>query len=80
MPINSTSIHVEWKSPKPAERNGVIRGYHIHVQEVREEASFHQSISFYLNVLHINRRCRSSDKKFSQRTDPDDFSTRTPRC
>lgn len=36
-PINSTAIHVEWKPPKSKEQNGVIRGYHIHVQEVREE-------------------------------------------
>ncbi|XP_076757587.1 tyrosine-protein phosphatase Lar isoform X4 [Xylocopa sonorina] len=36
-PINSTAIHVEWKPPKTKEQNGVIRGYHIHVQEVREE-------------------------------------------
>ncbi|XP_053987355.1 tyrosine-protein phosphatase Lar isoform X5 [Hylaeus volcanicus] len=36
-PINSTAIHVEWKPPKSQEQNGVIRGYHIHVQEVREE-------------------------------------------
>ncbi|XP_043260658.1 tyrosine-protein phosphatase Lar isoform X5 [Colletes gigas] len=36
-PINSTAIHVEWKPPKPKEQNGVIRGYQIHVQEVREE-------------------------------------------
>ncbi|KZC05677.1 Receptor-type tyrosine-protein phosphatase delta, partial [Dufourea novaeangliae] len=36
-PINSTAVHVEWKPPKSKEQNGVIRGYHIHVQEVREE-------------------------------------------
>ncbi|XP_076229923.1 tyrosine-protein phosphatase Lar isoform X5 [Nomia melanderi] len=36
-PLNSTAIHVEWKPPKSKEQNGVIRGYHIHVQEVREE-------------------------------------------
>ncbi|XP_029170274.1 tyrosine-protein phosphatase Lar isoform X9 [Nylanderia fulva] len=35
--INSTAIHVEWKPPKAKDQNGVIRGYHIHVQEVREE-------------------------------------------
>lgn len=38
-PINSTAIHVEWKPPKAKDQNGVIRGYHIHVQEVREEVS-----------------------------------------
>lgn len=35
--INSTAVHVEWKPPLAKERNGLIRGYHIHVQEVREE-------------------------------------------
>lgn len=37
--INSTSIHVTWKPPQEKEKNGIIRGYHIHVQEVREEVS-----------------------------------------
>ncbi|XP_024872171.1 tyrosine-protein phosphatase Lar isoform X9 [Temnothorax curvispinosus] len=36
-PINSTAIHVKWQPPKAKDQNGVIRGYHIHVQEVREE-------------------------------------------
>lgn len=36
-PINSTSIHVTWKPPQEKEKNGIIRGYHVHVQEVREE-------------------------------------------
>ncbi|XP_017767249.1 PREDICTED: tyrosine-protein phosphatase Lar isoform X4 [Eufriesea mexicana] len=36
-PINSTAIHVEWKPPKLKEQNGVLRGYHIHVQEVGEK-------------------------------------------
>ncbi|XP_014472440.1 PREDICTED: tyrosine-protein phosphatase Lar isoform X5 [Dinoponera quadriceps] len=35
--INSTAIRVKWKPPKAKDQNGVIRGYHIHVQEVREE-------------------------------------------
>lgn len=38
-PINSTSIHVTWKPPLEKDRNGIIRGYHIHVQEVRDEVS-----------------------------------------
>lgn len=38
-PINSTAIHVKWEPPKAKDQNGVIRGYHIHVQEVREEVS-----------------------------------------
>ncbi|XP_043599517.1 tyrosine-protein phosphatase Lar isoform X7 [Bombus pyrosoma] len=36
-PINSTTIHVKWRPPTSKEQNGVIRGYHIHVQEMREE-------------------------------------------
>ncbi|XP_063535444.1 tyrosine-protein phosphatase Lar isoform X2 [Cydia strobilella] len=35
--INSTSLHVTWKPPTEKEKNGIIRGYHVHVQEVREE-------------------------------------------
>ncbi|XP_015116835.1 tyrosine-protein phosphatase Lar isoform X1 [Diachasma alloeum] len=35
--INSTTIRVEWKPPRVKDQNGVIRGYHVHVQEVREE-------------------------------------------
>lgn len=38
--INSTAIRVKWKPPKAKDQNGVIRGYHIHVQEVREEVSW----------------------------------------
>lgn len=36
-PINSTTIKVTWKPPLAKERNGIIRGYHIHVQETKEE-------------------------------------------
>lgn len=37
VPLNSTSIHVAWMPPVEKDRNGIIRGYHIHVQETREE-------------------------------------------
>lgn len=37
MPINSTTIKVNWKPPLAKDRNGIIRGYHIHVQETKEE-------------------------------------------
>lgn len=40
--LNSTAAHVSWKPPLEKDRNGVIRGYHIHVQEVREDVSFPQ--------------------------------------
>ncbi|XP_053675759.1 tyrosine-protein phosphatase Lar [Anopheles nili] len=36
-PVNSTTIFVTWKPPKEKNRNGIIRGYHIHVQEMRDE-------------------------------------------
>jgi len=39
-PLNSTSIHVSWKPPLEKDRNGIIRGYHIHAQELRDEVSF----------------------------------------
>lgn len=37
--INSTAIFVSWKPPAEKNRNGVIRGYHIHVQETKEDVS-----------------------------------------
>lgn len=36
-PINSTTINVRWNPPDDKERNGIIRGYHIHVQEANLE-------------------------------------------
>lgn len=35
--MNSTTIHVAWKPPQEKEKNGIIRGYHVHVQELRDE-------------------------------------------
>lgn len=35
--VNSTTIHVAWKAPLEKDRNGIIMGYHIHVQETKEE-------------------------------------------
>lgn len=35
--VNSTTIHVSWKPPSEKDRNGIIRGYHIHVHEVKDE-------------------------------------------
>lgn len=34
---NSTTIHVAWKPPLDKDKNGIIMGYHIHVQETKEE-------------------------------------------
>lgn len=38
-PINSTTIKVNWKPPQTRDRNGIILGYHVHVQEVKEEVN-----------------------------------------
>lgn len=35
--VNSTTIHVAWKPPLDKDKNGIIMGYHIHVQETKEE-------------------------------------------
>ena len=35
--INSTAIRVQWRPPLEKDRNGIIRGYHVHVQETKEE-------------------------------------------
>lgn len=45
-PINSTTIKVNWKPPLAKDRNGIIRGYHIHVQEIKEEV-----ITLFLKYL-----------------------------
>lgn len=39
-PINSTTIKVNWKPPQIRDRNGIILGYHVHVQETKDEVSF----------------------------------------
>lgn len=56
--INSTAIHVQWKPPVEKERNGIIRGYHIHVQETREEVStlilIFQILKFLYNMSYNN--------------------------
>lgn len=35
--VNSTTIHVQWRPPSEEDRHGIIRGYHIHVQEAKPE-------------------------------------------
>lgn len=45
-PINSTTIKVNWKPPQTRDRNGIILGYHVHVQEVKEEVR-----KLFLNML-----------------------------
>ncbi|XP_045464788.1 tyrosine-protein phosphatase Lar isoform X5 [Harmonia axyridis] len=36
-PINSTTIKVNWSPPLAKDRNGIILGYHVHVQETKDE-------------------------------------------
>lgn len=38
-PLNSTSIYVSWKPPQEKDQHGIIRGYHIHLQELKDEVS-----------------------------------------
>ncbi|XP_076680114.1 tyrosine-protein phosphatase Lar isoform X4 [Andrena cerasifolii] len=69
-PINSTAIHVKWKPPKSKEQNGVIRGYHVHVQEVREEGKdlLNEPIRLEVNengVLEVNITGLQPDTKYS---------------
>lgn len=35
--LNSTAVSVRWKPPANRDRNGLIRGYQIHVQEMNRE-------------------------------------------
>lgn len=48
--INSTSIHVSWKPPAEKDRNGIIRGYHVHIQETKEEVKY--TVEFSVMVVH----------------------------
>lgn len=45
--INSTTLHVIWKPPQEKDRNGIIMGYHIHVQETKEEVCFDEFFFSY---------------------------------
>ncbi|XP_043504848.1 tyrosine-protein phosphatase Lar isoform X14 [Polistes fuscatus] len=69
--INSTAIHVKWDPPKAKDQNGVIRGYHIHVQEVREEGRddvFNEPIRRDVqedNVREINITGLQPDTRYS---------------
>ncbi|XP_044737145.1 tyrosine-protein phosphatase Lar isoform X1 [Chrysoperla carnea] len=49
--LNSTSIRVTWKPPLAKDRNGVIRGYHVHVQETKEEGKNLLNEPLRLDVL-----------------------------
>lgn len=51
--INSTTLHVQWKQPLEKDRNGIIMGYHIHVQETKEEVCF-RTLKFFINKTVSN--------------------------
>ena len=61
--INSTAIRVQWRPPLEKDRNGIIRGYHIHVQETKEEVciecvdSHMQSTFFMLYCVKVATKC-----------------------
>ncbi|XP_049808964.1 tyrosine-protein phosphatase Lar [Schistocerca nitens] len=68
--INSTAINVKWRPPAEKDRNGIIRGYHIHVQETREEGKslLNDPIRFDVldgNVQEFNVTGLQPDTKYS---------------
>ncbi|XP_063702711.1 tyrosine-protein phosphatase Lar isoform X2 [Culicoides brevitarsis] len=66
--INSTAAHVSWKPPLEKERNGMIRGYHIHVQEVRDDSRAPLSDAMKFDVvdgLEFNVTTLQPDTKYS---------------
>lgn len=54
-PLNSTSIYVSWKPPQEKDQHGIIRGYHIHLQELKEEVS--GQVQLMLQLLQFHRDC-----------------------
>ncbi|XP_053961046.1 tyrosine-protein phosphatase Lar isoform X1 [Anastrepha ludens] len=67
-PLNSTSIHVTWKPPLEKDRNGIIRGYHIHVQEMRDEGKgfLNEPLKFdVVDTLEYNVTGLQPDTKYS---------------
>ncbi|XP_067620712.1 tyrosine-protein phosphatase Lar isoform X4 [Eurosta solidaginis] len=67
-PLNSTSIHVTWKPPLEKDRNGIIRGYHIHVQEMRDEGKgfLNEPLKFdVVDLLEYNVSGLQPDTKYS---------------
>lgn len=52
--INSTALHVQWKDPLEKDRNGIIMGYHIHVQETKEEVCRWQNAEHAQHSIDAN--------------------------
>ncbi|CAH1716486.1 unnamed protein product [Chironomus riparius] len=67
--INSTTIHVSWRPPAEKDRNGIIRGYHIHVHETKEEGKsyFNEPMKFEIldGVMEYNITSLQPDTKYS---------------
>lgn len=51
--INSTTLHVAWKPPQEKDRNGIIMGYHIHVQETKEEVWIESNYLHFFNQFFL---------------------------
>ncbi|XP_077297678.1 tyrosine-protein phosphatase Lar isoform X3 [Arctopsyche grandis] len=68
-PINSTALHVTWKPPQEKDRNGIIRGYHVHVQEIKDEGKgLNEPMRFEIvdsNSLEYNVTGLQPDTKYS---------------
>lgn len=58
-PINSTTIKVNWSPPLAKDRNGIILGYHVHIQETKDEVNI-----FVLKFQQILILFFSTGKKF----------------
>ncbi|XP_057663136.1 tyrosine-protein phosphatase Lar isoform X3 [Diorhabda carinulata] len=69
-PINSTTIKVDWKPPQTRDRNGIILGYHVHVQETKEEGKsfFNEPMKFDVfgdSLLELNVTGLQPDTMYS---------------
>lgn len=62
--LNSTALGVQWKPPQEKDRNGIIRGYHIHVQETRDEVSLDCGL-YIIPIQYMWRQCKRSYIKWS---------------
>ncbi|XP_066254214.1 tyrosine-protein phosphatase Lar isoform X6 [Euwallacea similis] len=50
-PINSTTIKVNWQPPQSKDQHGIILGYHVHVQEIKEESKSFLNEPMQFNVM-----------------------------
>ncbi|XP_074033779.1 tyrosine-protein phosphatase Lar isoform X2 [Leptinotarsa decemlineata] len=69
-PINSTTIKVNWKPPLARDRNGIILGYHVHVQETKEEGKsfFNEPMKYDIlgdSLLELNVSSLQPDTLYS---------------